>query len=238
VGGFGSSRWGGHARRRCIGEKTLELSAAFIGQSATLPSGSAFGFQWKGGEDGAILRGVVRDCELPRYPDGIADQDQEWERVLELSQLDDRGAGTVPLVGVTAPLGGVRWWLACPECGQRRRALYSIHTVFSAAWGEAGGQRVFRWSCRKCAGLAYHSQRLAPSDRLEHRSRKLAMRIAPGEWYADNAESPPKPKGQHWSTWQRLNRELDTVEERRDAVWIHAVSGFLARGEKRFGRHK
>ncbi len=239
MGGYGSSRWGGHARRRCIGEETLELSAAFLRQFATLPSGSAFGFKWAGGEDAATLRGVVKDCELPRYPDGIADQDQEWERVLELSQLDDRGAGTVPLVGVAAPLGGVRWWLSCPECGQRRRALYSIHTVFSAAWGEAGGQRVFRWRCRKCAGLAYWSQRLAPLDRLQHRGCKIARRMGHGEmWYPNNTGSPPKPKGMHWRTWLRYNEQLDTVEARRNAVWLHGVSGFLARGEKRFGRHK
>jgi hypothetical protein len=231
MGGLGSSRWGGRFRRRCIGERTLELPAAFLRQFATLPSGSAVGFEWAGRPDAAALQGVITERE-PYYPGAIA------ERVLELSQLDDRDAGTVPLVGVPAPLGGVRWWLACPECGQRRRALYSIHTVLSSGWKAVAGSRVFRWQCRKCAGLAYRSQRLAPLDRLQHRSRKLAMRIAPGEWYADNTESPPKPKGQHWSTWQRLNRELDAVEARQQGAWLHAVSGFLARCDERFGRHK
>jgi hypothetical protein len=209
MGGIGSSRWDGHARRRRIGEGTLELPVSALLELAKAPAGTVAGFAW-----GELLK-LQATIEEKRGPLG----NTLTARRVIVSDLEGVQLGAVMLLGYRAPFGGVRWWLACPECGQRRRALYSVHTV--------------RWRCRKCSGLAYHSQRLAPLDRLQHRGCKIARRMGHGAtWYPNNTGSPPKPKGMHWSTWERHNRELDTVEARRNAAWMQAVAPFLARADK------
>src|SRR5574337_2189388 len=61
----------------------------------------------------------------------------------------------VTLEAVAQPFGGVRWWCRCKRCGTRRRTLYAVPNLPELR-------------CRVCWGLAYHSQRLAPHDRLTH----------------------------------------------------------------------
>ena len=70
-----------------------------------------------------------------------------------------------------------RVWFLCPGCARRCRALF-------------GGAR-FR--CRRCHGVRYSSQAETKADR--------ATRLYPK---AEINELPPKPRGMHWRSYERL----------------------------------
>jgi len=76
--------------------------------------------------------------------------------------------------------------------------------------------------CRRCLGLAYHSQRLAPFDRLTQRAENLARRLGesdPGVIFSTGL-LPAKTKGMHWRTFERKRAQLEATLARRDAVWM------------------
>ena len=232
MGGYGSSRWGGHSRRRCIGEGTLELPVSSFSGIPTAATMTELRLQWGNVLSLRAIAGKVKED----WPGG-----DSMTRLLQLEDKTRERVGSVSLVGDRAPFGGVRWWISCPECGQKRRALYYLTaSCYSQAYMEARGQRVpFRWQCRKCARLFYRSQKLTPLDGLQYRGCKIAARMGHGEmWYPNNTGSPPKPKGMHWRTWTRYNEQLDAVESRRNQVWIGQVSGFMARTTKQLARFK
>lgn len=87
--------------------------------------------------------------------------------------------------------GGHRPWWLCPAagCGRRVAVLY--------------GGRVF--ACRHCHGLAYTTQRESAVDRQLTRADKIRRRLG-GEPGAANP-FPPKPKGMHWRTYERLREQ-------------------------------
>lgn len=85
-------------------------------------------------------------------------------------------------------LGGKRAWFLCPakHCNQRVAILY--------------GSKVF--ACRHCYQLAYPSQREGISERITRKAEKIREVL---DWEPGilNAEGL-KPKGMHWSTFERL----------------------------------
>src|SRR5262245_48226481 len=70
------------------------------------------------------------------------------------------------LCGTRSPV--LRWYVRCPECGQRRTSLYEV------------GERL---SCRGCLRLSYQSQTREWSvplhDRIKVRTDQLAQRRGP-----------------------------------------------------------
>lgn len=217
MGSFLSSRWKGHTRLRCIGEGTIKLPVSALIELSNAPLGTTATFAWG---DVLTLRAAIKKGRESRRSDARA-------RQLDLSTSDDRTRlGTLGLVGYAAPYGGIRWWLSCPECEQDRSALYCL----IADLGAPGSQLPFE--CRKCAGLAYRSQRLAPVGRLQDRARKIAARMGHGEtWYLENVGSPPKPKAMHWRTWHRHNQRLDEIEARSEEIWMPQMVSILQRLE-------
>jgi len=85
-------------------------------------------------------------------------------------------------------LGGKRPWFICPvrHCNQRVAILY--------------GGKVF--ACRRCYQLAYPSQREGVGDRATRKADKIrdALDWEPGFLNGEGL----KPKGMHWSTFERL----------------------------------
>ena len=65
------------------------------------------------------------------------------------------------------------------------------------------GGRVF--ACRLCHGLAYRSQRETDDNRATRRADTIRRRLgwAPGIVHGNGV----KPKGMHWVTFERLQRE-------------------------------
>lgn len=85
--------------------------------------------------------------------------------------------------------GGNRAWFLCPKlgCGKRVAILYDTPNGFR---------------CRDCCDLDYRSHRERPWDRMLRRSRRIRAKVQGG---ANLIEAfPPKPKGMHWATYDRL----------------------------------
>ena len=116
--------------------------------------------------------------------------------------------------------GGERVWFRCPGCGGRRAVLHS-----------AGG----RFRCRACHDLAYGSTREDRAGRMLRRAgalqRRLGNPVPESVW-----ELPPKPKGMHWRTYERLLAELGACHlaalTELEAVFAQLVAG-LDRREHR-----
>jgi hypothetical protein len=85
--------------------------------------------------------------------------------------------------------GGQRAWFLCTKlgCGKRVAILYEH-------------PRGFR--CRHCCQLDYKSHRERSYDRMLRRSRRIRARVAGGVNLTENF--PPRPKGMHWATYDRL----------------------------------
>jgi hypothetical protein len=94
-------------------------------------------------------------------------------------------------------LGGERTWFLCPgvACGRRVATLYFGRYLL----------------CRHCLSLAYQSQREAPLDRSLRRAQKALDRFPNSICLADGI--PPKPKGMHWATYERLSKRFRHVEQ-------------------------
>jgi hypothetical protein len=107
----------------------------------------------------------------------------------------------VPIVWTMCHLGGRRPWFRCTVysrgryCGRRAAILY------------AGGDL---YACRHCYGLAYASQQESPRFRNISRSRKIRMRLGGGVDLG--TPFPQKPRGMHWSTYQRLRARGEAAD--------------------------
>jgi hypothetical protein len=103
--------------------------------------------------------------------------------------------------------GGQRRWFLCPGCDRRCRILY-------------GGARFF---CRKCYRLSYRSQSEDSAQRAISRTQATRRRLGGSESIDDYF--PPKPKGMHWKTYNRLVEADEEAARRADAK----LMGFFAR---------
>ncbi len=92
--------------------------------------------------------------------------------------------------------GGTRAWFLCPghECGRRVAILYS--------------GRLFL--CRHCRQLSYNSQQESPLFRALSRVQDASIRLGGMGVAADGV--PPRPKGMHIKTYQRLARQFRWLE--------------------------
>jgi hypothetical protein len=123
-------------------------------------------------------------------------------------------------------LGGVRWWWLCPQCGQRVRILYGTGALFV---------------CRRCAGVYYGTQQnkslmVRTDNELQRIRRKLK---AKGGSVADSWP-PPKPKGMHWTTYDRLERRYLALHWVRMHAFRSEIAGMgdiVGMGDKELARY-
>lgn len=95
---------------------------------------------------------------------------------------------SVQIVRTPCHLGGARPWFICPAqgCGLRVAILYDAAN----------------WCCRTCLNLAYASQCESPTWRHISYAQKIRRKLGGS---ANLLEPfPPKPKGMHWWTYDRL----------------------------------
>jgi hypothetical protein len=210
MGGICSTRWGGHPRRRTIGEGTYAIRAGHVAEVAR------------------ELFAAYPDL-LPRVADGA----WHWRSGLAvewtLSAPDARGTDSltlwhlggralsagylVRLERVRQPLAGIRWWLRCPSCRARRAALYLTPATAT--------RLAFR--CRACLGLAYATQRREPRDRLLLKLQGLARHM--GNPAPDGLPGlPPRPRGMRRRTYERLAARFRETRAARDALFIACQS--------------
>jgi hypothetical protein len=125
---------------------------------------------------------------------------------------DERHEQEIKLVYTQPFLGGRRAWFVCPCCRRRVGRL----------WWPNGG---WAFHCRHCWGLRYYSQRLTPEWRARNQAEKMVRRMGGSTKNSLPSEFPPKPKGMHWSTY---NRRFDR--------WIAKANEWLELEDQSFGR--
>lgn len=105
----------------------------------------------------------------------------------------------IPIEWTNCNFGGQRPWFLCPirGCGRRVAILY--------------GGNLF--ACRHCYQLSYASQRETWDERAARRADRIKVKLGwkPGIL---NPKGWLKPKGMHWSTFERLNTEHDAFVQK------------------------
>lgn len=109
---------------------------------------------------------------------------EEWREIEEV----------VPLVRSETNFSGQREWFQCLKCLRRCRILY--------------GGTLFR--CRKCQGLRYETQYEPSFARAATCALKIRDKLG-GKGGIDDP-FPPKPKGMHWRTYERMRGEAEKYE--------------------------
>jgi hypothetical protein len=121
-----------------------------------------------------------------------------------------RSVPTLLRIARTAcPFGGTRPWLRCRRCSSRRAILYGLD--------EDGG-----FSCRKCMKLVFSSQDESKMNRLRRKQNRIESKLAGPYRLA-------RPKGQHWATFRRLCRDLNTVLAKQNHIQAQSARKFLDR---------
>ena len=161
-----------------------------------LTYGNRFGWHWhQGGEPRGDIRVIVgADRVTLDYRSRSFGED--WQQ---------RHYG-VRLERTPCNFGGSRVWFRCPALGCGRRTA-KLH-----------GGSIF--ACRACHRLAYASQNESAADRKARRAETIRERLGwPGGIL--DGDGFGKPKGMHWQTFYRLEREYDALmrEVWRDYDW-------------------
>jgi hypothetical protein len=129
----------------------------------------------------------------PIKPGGLFKMRYEWTN-------GQRVEATVSLVDTPLHFGGRRLWFCCPSCARRCQVLYG-------SW---------RIACKSCHRLRYLSQRESRTGRANLGMLKIAKRLDPE---ARGNALPFKPKGMHWSTYERLSERYDAY----NTMWSMAA---------------
>ena len=209
MGGSGSTRWGGHRIQRCIGERTIAIRVKSLAPLLVCPDGTQA--MAKKATLGTLRFAIVT---IPRRDAISADNRLRGDKRIAVS-LYDEPLGSVLARGKATQFGGVRWWLLCYTCRKCRDQLFMVDERF--------------WRCRVCLGLKYLSQRLDPVDRLQYRGAKIMKRVGGDGTWLPGQRAWPKPKGMHWSTFERHQRELQSVDALRDSAFVSRNAYFFSR---------
>jgi hypothetical protein len=139
----------------------------------------------------------------------------QWANQIKISYQVRKPSGqyenvTLPvrIVNVPCRFGGTQPFFICPgvpyrsACNRRVVKLYSLNGLLL---------------CRHCHGLAYASENEDAADRARRNAGKIKQRLGGSpEW---GARFPPKPKGMHQRTYEKLWYRFLEAEERADAAW-------------------
>jgi hypothetical protein len=124
------------------------------------------------------------------------------------------GNGTASHVaGELFKMMAFRLWFKC-ACGRHVSALYSPN----------GG----RWQCRHCWRLTYATRQAIPRDRQLLRAQRIRHRLGGSRNMVE--PFPPKPKGMHWRTYERLRRVHDLADEKAMMGWAQWLDRREAHG--------
>ena len=177
--GFGSGYHRDRGARRC--EDMLSLDMSTLRRLKYLTPGTRRTIHWS-------LEGErVASIEVVAEVDGIRLIYSTTNASAHSTPIDE----FIRYTYTDTNFGGRRCWLVCPFCGRRCRIVY--------------GGKLFH--CRDCHGLTYNSQYQLGWERAESRVTKIIRRLGGYDWEDDFF--PKKPKGMHWSTYQKFRDEYD-----------------------------
>ena len=198
MGGYGSGRRWGSSKSTTSEYRTIDVRR--WQRDGCLTPGRSFPWSWS--RDGNVVATINVRSEPGRVILSYRHRrnDEPW-------QSEEY---PVWLEWTPCNYGGRRAWFRCPGrgCGRRVAILYM------------GG--VF--ACRHCYNLAYESQREAPHYRALHRAQAIRERLAGSASMTEFF--PPKPKGMHWRTYDRLRSEHD-YQESLSLLGIARLLGML-----------
>ena len=111
--------------------------------------------------------------------------------------------------------GGRRYWFCCPGTGELAAKLFL----------PLGGHRFLS---RGAYRLGYACQRETRSSRLMRKARKLHRALG-GDGQDVDGDTPEKPKGMHWRTYERKIAAWEAAVARADDAWLMSLAPLLAR---------
>ncbi len=179
---MGSGGWHRFDKKTTTDE-CQSIDVRYLHRNGLLQPGHSFSLRWsQAGKQIGSIGGVAHEDDdrvtfFYRHRSGGSGGD--WEDVRE----------TVALEWTACDFGGERPWFVCPgaRCGRRVAVLY-------------GPGRYFL--CRHCYDLVYESQRENGMYRALHKAQAIREKLGGS---ANMMEPfPEKPKGMHWSTYDRL----------------------------------
>ena len=198
MGGPGSGRHGGILTDKCEDYRPVDLT--WLKRSGILDSRRWATISWsRGGEVHSSIQ-VKREHTGVRFRYRTRNRGDEWQDVNEL----------MPFAFTQTNFGGRRKWFECLSCGRNCRVLY--------------GGTYYR--CRTCWSLRYESQYEPAWVRPISKAQKIRERLG-GSLSLDDP-FPEKPKGMHWTTYNRLKRRDDFLTNRWAALtmdWMGRFSG-------------
>lgn len=195
MGGMGSgNRWRYGTRDTC--ESSLRIDIRYMRTMGLLTPGRQGTLSWsRGGETTSWINYRCHEATLELdYKTRPAGGD--WSPVTEHISIEQ----------AAQPFGGARRYFRCPRCHRRCLVLY--------------GGSYFR--CRKCQNLAYASQNHDACDQASENARKIRRRLGDDGNFDD--PFPPKPKGMHWRTYEKLERQCEIHENQVAAQFMHLLS--------------
>jgi hypothetical protein len=183
MGGVGSGNWY-RFNKKTTTEECRSLDVGKLHREGLLKPGYQFSWSWsRAGREvasiGALVEGVDQAERVVLLFRHRRSPSADWEDVKEPVELDLTACN----------FGGQRPWFICPGAGCSRRVAVLY-----------GPGRYFL--CRHCYDLRYESQREDRMHRALRRAQKIRERLGGS---ANMMEPfPEKPKGMHWSTYERL----------------------------------
>jgi hypothetical protein len=212
LGGVGSGNWYRYDKKTTADE-THSVDVRYLHRNGLLKAGGWFSLRWSRGEHETGSIGGSVEGHLRLRPERVilryrcrSGRGGEWEDVWEPMSLE----------WTACNFGGERPWFVCPgaRCGRRVALLYGVGRYFL---------------CRSCYDLVYESQRENGMSRALRRAQGIRERL--GGSANMTKPFPEKPKGMHWSTYDRLFWEHHEAETEQ----LTSMREWLDKFEKKVG---
>lgn len=160
--------------------------------------------------DGAIQGVSYRIALRVRLdPDGGGFLWVEHGLLQHLDTRVPRSAYAIRLVGQPRHFGGLRWYMLCPNTGQRALKLYLPN----------GGTR---FASRQAYNMEYRSQRVGPAEAGDARLRRAFAALGVTYRHPPQAD-PRKPKWMRRHTYRRLLGALHEARKGQRSVVDQAL---------------
>jgi hypothetical protein len=152
-------------------------------------------------EEPAVIRGDLAGAEVEVVLTPLIDRVECTYRRWIGRSGPQEGYDHIPVSRTFPHYGGHRVWLQCggPSCGRRVGRLFFL----------VDGSYFL---CGSCARIRYVSQTRAKPKYEQKLERARAIRVRLGGRPDVGASFPPRPKGMHRRTYERLRREVHELE--------------------------
>jgi hypothetical protein len=150
------------------------------------------------------------------YEANLRDHEAPWIR-LSYTVAGNVQDYRVTLESTPCRFGGLRWWWLCPRTSHRSAKLFLPPgcTMFLS-------RRAYR--------MSYGSERGGPVDRSHARQARLRAKLG-ADYRVFMEFAPPRPKGMHHRTYERICDDLDAAILRHEAIFALGAARIAARLE-------